>query len=354
MRRLPIYLLVDVSDSMVGESRDALQQGLERIVDELRKNPYALETAYLSIIAFAGKARTLVPLTDILGFYSPNLPIGSGTALGLAMETLMESIDKDVKKSTGGKKGDWQPLVYILTDGKPTDGYEAAFHRWKSDYAHRANVVAIGLGPYADTSVLSEVAENTFTYNGHDEQDFEGMIRWISNSISTVSASPGNVDLSKAISLDKEGVALAPAGTTTRYDQDSVVLVVRCSKSGKPFLVKYDRAKGPSKEEIGFELDLQEQLQFIFSGSHIIDESYFEWTDVAEEASENASIYTDKLVGGFTCPHCGSMYGAVCQCGSLICAPMAEGESVTCPWCKSSGLSFSGNGGPTSVKRSSG
>lgn len=352
MRRLPIYMLVDVSDSMVGESRDALQKGLDRIVDELRKNPYALETAYMSIIAFAGKARTLVPLTDVLGFYNPNLPVGSGTALGLALETLMESIDKDVKKSVDGKKGDWQPLVYILTDGKPTDGYEGAFNRWKKDYANLANVVAIGLGPYADTSVLSEIAENTFTYNGENEKDFEGMIRWISNSISTVSASPGNVDLTKAISLDKEGVALAPSGTTARHDQDCVVLAIRCRISGKPFLAKYDRAKGPSKEEIGFDLDLQEQTQFVFSGSHIVDEDYFEWSDVKD--GEGASIQTDKLSGGCPCPHCGSMSAAACQCGSLFCAPTIEGESVTCPWCKASGLSSSGEGGPIRVKRSSG
>ena len=352
MRRLPIYFLVDVSDSMVGQPREMLQKGLDRIVGELRSNPHALETAYLSIIAFAGTARTLVPLTDVFGYYNPSLPVGSGTSLGLAMEHLMESIDNDIKPSTSSKKGDWKPLIYILTDGKPTDGYAKSLNLWKHEYSDRANVIAIGLGPYADTNILSEIAENTFTYNGENEKDFDGLIRWISNSISAVSVAPGSIDLSKAVSLEKGEVAMAPAGTTTRYDEDSVILVIRCSKTGKPFLAKYDRPKGLSKESIGIEMELDIPNRFEFSGSHIVDEDYFEWS--AEE-DKKAQVDTSTLVGGFTCPYCGTQYGGACKCGSLICMP-EDNHPVTCAWCKTEGLTMGegDGGGSTMVSRSSG
>lgn len=351
MRRLPIYFLLDVSDSMVGEPREALQKGLERIVDELRSNPYALETAHISVIAFAGRAKTLVPLTDVLSYYNPSLSVGSGTALGLAMEQLMESIDKDVKMSVEGKKGDWQPLVYILTDGKPTDSYDAAFARWKEDYAHRTHVVAIGLGQFADTEALSQIAEQTFTYSGENKKDFNAMIRWISNSISAVSASPGDVDLNKAISLEKDGLTLAPAGSTTRHDQDCVVLKMRCRQSGKLYLAKFEREVPPGREVLGFDLDLQGEERYLFTGCHIVDESYFEWSDVAEQ--EQVQVSTNKLVGGLPCPHCGSQAGAACQCGNLFCAP-EPGEHVICPWCQASGLASNSGSGPSSVGRSSG
>ena len=55
MRRLPVYFLVDVSESMVGEPIRQVQDGMRMIVQELRTDPYALETAYISVIAFAGK-----------------------------------------------------------------------------------------------------------------------------------------------------------------------------------------------------------------------------------------------------------------------------------------------------------
>ena len=65
MRRLPIFFLLDVSESMAGDSLRQLQQGLERLVRSLRTDPHALETVYLSMIAFAGKAKTLTPLIEV-------------------------------------------------------------------------------------------------------------------------------------------------------------------------------------------------------------------------------------------------------------------------------------------------
>ena len=50
MRRLPIYFLIDVSESMVGEPIMQVEDGISTIIKELRSDPYALETAYISII----------------------------------------------------------------------------------------------------------------------------------------------------------------------------------------------------------------------------------------------------------------------------------------------------------------
>ena len=60
MRRLPIYFLLDVSESMLGENLYRLEEGLQHIIGELRTDPHALETAWVSVIAFAGKAREVV------------------------------------------------------------------------------------------------------------------------------------------------------------------------------------------------------------------------------------------------------------------------------------------------------
>jgi uncharacterized protein YegL len=54
MRRLPIFILLDVSESMVGDNLRQLQQGLDMLVRDLRTDPHALETVYLSAIVFAG------------------------------------------------------------------------------------------------------------------------------------------------------------------------------------------------------------------------------------------------------------------------------------------------------------
>ena len=45
MRRLPVYLLLDCSESMAGPAIEAVEQGVQTLVGELRGNPLALETA---------------------------------------------------------------------------------------------------------------------------------------------------------------------------------------------------------------------------------------------------------------------------------------------------------------------
>ena len=121
MRRLPVYFLVDVSESMVGAPIQQVQDGMRMIVQELRTDPYALETAYISVIAFAGKAKCVSPLTELYKFYPPTFPIGGGTSLGNALEFLMDDMDKTLVRTTTEQKGDWKPIVFLFTDGNPTD-----------------------------------------------------------------------------------------------------------------------------------------------------------------------------------------------------------------------------------------
>lgn len=66
MRRLPIYFLIDVSESMVGEPIIQVEKGMRNIIQELRTDPYALETVFVSVIVFAGKEKVLSPLTELL------------------------------------------------------------------------------------------------------------------------------------------------------------------------------------------------------------------------------------------------------------------------------------------------
>jgi uncharacterized protein YegL len=67
---------------MIGENLKKMTDGLQMIVGDLRKDPHALETAWVSVIAFAGVARTIVPLHEIASFYPPAFPLAAVRALG--------------------------------------------------------------------------------------------------------------------------------------------------------------------------------------------------------------------------------------------------------------------------------
>ena len=81
MRRLPVYLLLDTSGSMYGEPIEAVKNGVQVLVSTLRSDPYALETAYLSIITFNSTAQQVTPLTELANFQAPNLEASGCTAV---------------------------------------------------------------------------------------------------------------------------------------------------------------------------------------------------------------------------------------------------------------------------------
>jgi len=71
LSRLLRYFVIDVSESMIGEPIEQVQEGFETIIKEPRTYPYALEPIYVSIIFFAGKTQKITPLIELNNFYPP-------------------------------------------------------------------------------------------------------------------------------------------------------------------------------------------------------------------------------------------------------------------------------------------
>lgn len=188
-RRLPVYLLLDCSGSMMGEPIEAVRQGVKALLSELRGDPQALETAYLSVITFDSSARQVTPLTELMQFTEPELNASGATALGGALELLIDCINNEVRKSTETQKGDWRPLVFILTDGAPTDieAFNRALPNLKA--AKAANIIACAAGSNADTTYLKQITESVLMMNTLSAGDMAQFFAWVSGSIKMSSKS---------------------------------------------------------------------------------------------------------------------------------------------------------------------
>ena len=183
MRRLPVYLLIDTSGSMHGEPIEAVKNGIQLLVSTLSQDPYALETAYLSVITFSESARQVVPLTELTGFQEPKLLAGGPTALGHALCLLSERVENEVHKTTYEKKGDWKPLVFLMTDGVPTDDITqglAAIKKQKFGV-----IVACAAGQNADINTLKQITECVVQLDTADSATIKAFFKWVSASIST-------------------------------------------------------------------------------------------------------------------------------------------------------------------------
>lgn len=348
MRRLPIYFLIDVSESMVGNPIAQVQDGMRNVIQELRTDPYALETAYVSVIAFAGRAKTLSPLTELFKFYPPTFPIGGGTSLGTALNYLMDSIDREVVKTTAEQKGDWKPIVFLFTDGVPTDNPSAAFERWNQHYRRKADLVAISIGDNADTQLLGRVTDNVLRLNTTDEQSFKAFFKWVTASIKTTTVSVSNCNEDGAKLAPTSGINLEKVDEKApcTVDENFVVLLGKCSNTHQRYLVKY--AKRMTELD---ELPGAEGTDYRLVGAYPINEKAY---DELSDGQSNRSINTLSLSGVPTCPCCGNQLGIVIcnDCGGLMCA---DGGMNICPWCGAAGTLGEGGGeGGTNITRGKG
>lgn len=181
MRRLPVYLLLDTSGSMMGEPIEAVKNGVQVMISSLRQNPQAIESAYISIITFDSSAQQLLPLTDLATFQMVDLKASGTTSLGEALKLLSNKLQTEVQKTTLEKKGDWKPLVFIMTDGVPTDDWQAGLIEFKK--CKPALTIACAAGAGADANILRSITDTVISLDTADSHSISQFFQWVSASI---------------------------------------------------------------------------------------------------------------------------------------------------------------------------
>lgn len=326
MRRLPIYFLVDVSESMVGTPIEQVQEGMRTIIQSLRTDPYALETVFVSIIAFAGRPQVLSPLTELYKFYPPVFPIGGGTSLGAGLECLMDDIDRNVRKTTLEEKGDWKPIVFLFTDGNPTDEYAAAFRRWNEKYRRGCNLVAVSIGDNVNVLTFAQITENILLLKETDPESFSQFFRWVTASIKTSSMSVSDTGSDELHLAPTTGIKLEKVTAEDHpgiVDDNFAVLHGRCQTTRQDYLVKYARqpvSYGGRETTTG--------VPFRLVGAYPIDKDSY----ARLSAGRRTKINSHSMIGVPSCPCCGNQHGVVvCECGNVFC--VGQNSDSECPWC---------------------
>lgn len=195
-RRLPVYLLIDTSGSMKGEPIESVKVGIETMLNTLRKDPYALETVNISIITYDRDVNQLLPLTPIEDLQMPEImtPDSGPTHMGAALEMLLEKVDKEVHKGSLNQKGDWMPLLFLMTDGKPSDiqVFNSVVPKVKS--SQFATIVCCAAGPKAKTDELKLLTDKVYQLDTLDSATLMKFFTWVSGIIGEGNKSMGATD----------------------------------------------------------------------------------------------------------------------------------------------------------------
>jgi uncharacterized protein YegL len=336
-RRLPVYLVIDCSESMAGPAIEAVNKGVNLLVNELRGNPLALETAFLSVITFAKDAKQVVPLTELLQFQVPKLNVRTGSALGAALRLLLRCLQREIVKSTPTTKGDYKPLVFLLTDGQPTDDWEPAASAMRTANNPRiANIYAIGCGPDVDPDNLRQITDIVLMMNNLTPEAFRKFFVWLSASVQSASTRlQEGAQSGQQVSMPAlpEGVEVAPT-EPGHHDPTprQVFLHARCSRSKRPYLMRFARREYDNRYEAiaGHPLEVLE----------------------AGDGDLLPPINSSLLDGCPSCPYCENPVAGMCPCGTLFCTSPDHKGPVICPGCNAQ--LFSGGPGNFDIKRSQG
>lgn len=319
-RRLPVYLLIDCSESMIGQGIEAVRAGLSSMIGSLRRNPHALESVFLSVITYDAKARLECPLTPLIDFQEPKLNLRPGTSLGAALTLLADRIQSEVRKTSYESKGDYRPLVLLLTDGQPSDDWRTPIKRIGVAVRPRpANIYAIGCGEDVDFSVLQSVTDVVLRMDEMSPESFGKLFVWLTASVSSASQGTGET-ASGEINLQKlpDNIVKveAPAKSLEGGPPRQVFLRVRCSVKRHHYLMRYrfDSLAGCYQP----------------TRSHQLSEA----DAIATGEGQLPDIPSELLNGAPDCPWCGNPGGGQCgNCGTMFCADSSDPSDVQCPGC---------------------
>ena len=197
MRRLPVYFLLDTSGSMYGEPIQSLNNALSGMINALRSDAQAADTLYVSIMTFDREVKEIVSLTDLPSLQIPEIvcPQSGPTFTGKALELLCRKVENEVRKGTPNQKGDWRPLLFIFTDGKPSDLllYNEFIPKVKS--LNFGVIVGCAAGNKADPNQLKSLCDEVVHLDTTDAATLMRFFKWLTDVIEQGNKSMGTTDI---------------------------------------------------------------------------------------------------------------------------------------------------------------
>lgn len=183
-RRLPIYLVLDISDSMAGAPLEAMGQGLALLHQELLCIPQTARDAWVSVITFSSEAAQIASQTRAEHFTPPVLTAGGATALGKGLNLLTTALNREVITGHGEHQRDHKPHILLLSDGQPTDCWPRALRAFRRQWpAQSSTTIGLGCGPQANLSVLAQIADISLGLADTAPDTLARLFRWLSQSV---------------------------------------------------------------------------------------------------------------------------------------------------------------------------
>ncbi len=196
----PVIFLLDTSGSMDGEPIGAVNEAIKNVLPELismnEENPdNEIRVAILTFdynVKWAVGETELVSPQDVENYWK-NLDANGYTSMGAAFKALNEklSVSKGFMKRASGSVA---PVLFLLSDGEPTDDYKAGLQELQKNSWYKIAVrVAVGYGDFNE-HILREFTGNEGTVlRTSDPDSLRNTIKFVAVTSSRVASQGSNV-----------------------------------------------------------------------------------------------------------------------------------------------------------------
>lgn len=197
--RCACMLVLDTSGSMSGAPIQELNQGLQAFVEAVQEDEMSAYSVEIGVITAGGTVREELPFTTANAIREVSPLVADGiTPLGAAVELALRRLEERKAAYKRAGVAYYQPWLVIISDGEPTDSWQAVAQQ-TSALSQQRKLVVMPVGvSQANMAILGQFSSRPAKHLAGLK--FREFFEWLSASMSRVSASNST---SSAVALPK-------------------------------------------------------------------------------------------------------------------------------------------------------
>lgn len=186
--RCACMLVLDTSGSMSGAPIHELNQGLQAFVEAVQEDEMSAYSVEVGVITAGGTVREELPFTTANAIREVSPLVADGiTPLGAAVELALRRLEERKAAYKRAGVAYYQPWLVIISDGEPTDSWQAVAQQ-TSALSQQRKLVVMPVGvSQANMAILGQFSSRPAKHLAGLK--FREFFEWLSASMSRVSAS---------------------------------------------------------------------------------------------------------------------------------------------------------------------
>ncbi len=158
-RKLPVFLLLDVSTSMGRDSKmDELNRSVREMIDTFRKEQLVQVEICVSIITFGTEVKVHTELAPAKDINYTDMTAKGMTYMGRALDVAYDMIEDRTKVP----KNAYRPIVVLVSDGAPNDDHweDKLIKFTTTGRSSKCDRWSLAIGKDADVSMMKRFLDH--------------------------------------------------------------------------------------------------------------------------------------------------------------------------------------------------